>query len=135
MHHAGARRTLAPMTPMTRRRVVAAALILAGVPAAGILSRTGLGAGRALVGTVTRMGGTASVVVGAGSRPLASDSRLFVGDRVVTGADGRLEIGCVDGSTIVVGAETTVTITEFTTTADGHGKAALIDMVQGLLRI
>jgi hypothetical protein len=88
-----------------------------------------------LVGTVDRLVGEASVVVGHTTRPLEREGKLFVGDRVITSAEGRLEIACTDGSTIIVAAQTTVTLSEFTTNADGSGKAAVLAMVEGLVRV
>jgi hypothetical protein len=120
---------------ITRRRIVAAMPALATLLLAGGFGSAGRASDRTLVGTVDRLVGEASVVVGRTTRPLATEGRLFVGDRVVTGADGRLEIACTDGSTIIVGAQTTVTLSEYTTNADGTGKTALLDMVEGLVRV
>jgi hypothetical protein len=123
------------MRRMTRRRIIAAGPILAGLLAAAAFGRRGQAANRKPVGTVARLVGTVGVVAGATTRPLAPGATLFAGDQVVTGADGRLEIACIDGSTIVVGAATTVAIADFSTGADGSGKTGLIDLAVGLLRV
>jgi len=120
---------------ISRRRIVAAVPVLATLLLWGGLGSAGRASDRTLVGTVDRLVGEASVVVGRTTRPLATEGRLFVGDRVVTGTEGRLEIACTDGSTIIVGAQTTVTLSEFTTNADGTGKTAVLDMVEGLVRV
>jgi hypothetical protein len=124
-----------PAPAITRRRVLIAAPALAIllVPA-GFVS-AGHASDRVLVGTVDRLVGEASVVVGRTTRPLEREGKLFVGDRVITSAEGRLEIACTDGSTIIVAAQTTVTLSEYTTNADGTGKTAVLDMVEGLVRV
>lgn len=134
MHRPQAPMPSAPAQAITRRRVIL------GAPALATLLVAGGSAGRAasdrvLVGTVDRLVGEASVVVGRTTRPLAREGKLFVGDRVITSAEGRLEIACTDGSTIIVAAETTVTLSEFTTNADGSGKTAVLAMVEGLVRV
>jgi len=124
-----------PAQAITRRRLVVAAPALAILLAAGGFASPGRAADRMLVGTVGRLVGEASVEVGRTRRPLEPEAKLFVGDRVVTSAEGRLEIACTDGSTIIVAAQTTVTLSEFTTNADGSGKTAVLDMVEGLVRV
>ena len=109
--------------------------VLAGFLVASALGRWSLAADRALVGTVAKLAGTAGVVAGATTAPLTVGTQLMVGDRVVTGADGRVEIDCADGSTIVVGAGTSVAITAFATGADGSGKTGLIELAEGVLRV
>jgi hypothetical protein len=121
---------------IARRRLVRAVPALAALLLAGGFRSTGQAASdRVLVGTVDRLVGEASVVVGRTTRPLEREGKLFVGDRVITSAEARLEIACTDGSTIIVSARTTVTLSEFTTNADGTGKTAVLDMVEGLVRV
>jgi hypothetical protein len=126
----------APAQAITRRRLVlTAGPALTTLLMAGQFASPGRAADRMLVGTVDRLVGEASVVVGRTTRPLEREAKLFVGDRVITSAEGRLEIACTDGSTIIVAAKTTVTLSEFTTNADGSGKTAVLDMVEGLVRV
>jgi hypothetical protein len=134
MHRPRAPMPSVPAQAITRRRLVATAPALAILLAGGLAS-PGRAADRRLVGTVGRLVGEASVVVGRTRRPLERDGKLFVGDQVVTSAEGRLEIVCTDGSTIIVAAQTTVTLSEFTTNADGSGRTAVFDMVEGLVRV
>ena len=134
MHRPRAPMPSAPALAITRRRIVVAAPALAILlVASGSAARAA--SDRALVGTVGRLVGEASVVVGRTTRPLEPEAKLFVGDRVITSAEGRLEIACTDGSTIIVAAQTTVTLSEYTTNADGSGKTAVLDMVEGLVRV
>ena len=134
MHRPRAPMPSAPALAITRRRIVVAAPALAILlVASGFAARAA--SDRALVGTVGRLVGEASVVVGRTTRPLEPEAKLFVGDRVITSAEGRLEIACTDGSTIIVAAQTTVTLSEYTTNADGSGKTAVLDMVEGLVRV
>ncbi len=134
MHRPHAPMPSAPAQAITRRRIVVATAALAILlVAGGSVARAA--SERALVGTVGRLVGEASVVVGRTTRPLEPEAKLFVGDRVITSAEGRLEIACTDGSTIIVAAQTTVTLSEYTTSADGSGKTAVLDMVEGLVRV
>src|SRR5215831_9120447 len=110
MHRPQAAMPSVPAQAITRRRLVATAPALAILLAAGGLASPGRAADRRLVGTVGRLVGEASVVVGRTRRPLEREGKLFVGDQVITSAEGRLEIVCTDGSTIIVAAQTTVTL-------------------------
>jgi hypothetical protein len=136
MHRPPAPMPSALARAITRRRLVYVVPALAGLLVAGGFGSAARPASdRALVGTVNRLVGEASVVVGRTTRPLEREAKLFVGDRVITSAEGRLEIACIDGSTIIVAAQTTVTLSEFTTNANGTGRTAVLDMVEGLVRV
>ena len=111
----------------SRRAVLAAPLLAV---AAGRAS-----AQNAQMGTVTRLAGQPTLV--SGNTPAVATVGMVVreGDRVVTGAGGRLEITATDGSTITVGEQTTVVITRFLAPGGGRRGNGLLDLLEGILRI
>src|SRR6476620_5630177 len=82
------------------------------------------------VGTVSRLVGTPSIL--RGGQQLAAERGMVLreGDRVVTGAGGRLEITAADGSTITVGDQTTVVLTRFVAPGDAGPGQGLLDLVE-----
>jgi hypothetical protein len=71
-----------------------------------------------------------------GSTVLAArDMILNVGDKVVTGLGGRLEILATDGTAIVVGEQTTVVLTRYISPRQTHPGRGLLDLIEGILRI
>lgn len=85
-----------------------------------------------VVGDVGRVVG--SVTVLRGEDRIAARSGVVVreGDALVTGAQSRAEILCPDGSTIVVGPDSTVSVGNFTAEPGGMG---LLDVISGILRV
>lgn len=86
------------------------------------------------IGELGRALGEVSVVRGAQRQPAQSGTVLYQGDAVVTGPGSRAEIRCGDGSTITLGADTTLSLAEFAPSQAGTGRGFL-DLVQGILRI
>jgi len=89
----------------------------------------------ASVGSVSRLVGAPTVVSGTASAPAAVGMEIREGDRVATGAGGRLEITAADGTTITVGEQTTVVITRFLAPRGRRRGSGLLDMIEGILRI
>jgi len=98
-------------------------------------SRT-LYAQTAVVGTVSRLVGAPSVRPPGGLLlPAARGMTLHVGDRVVTGPGGRLEIHATDGTTIIVGEDTTLVLTRFVAPGESQAGQGLLDLIEGILRL
>jgi hypothetical protein len=89
----------------------------------------------AVVGTITRLTGTPTVTTESGTAPATVGLALHEGDRIVTGAGGRLEIVGPDGTTITVGEQTTVVLTRFLAPTSGRHGNGLLDLLEGILRI
>jgi hypothetical protein len=88
------------------------------------------------VGRVSRLVGTPVVVTAAGAQVAAARGMaLHEGDRIVTGAGGRLEITTGDGSTIVVGEQTTVRLSRLIAPGDAGPGQGLLDLIEGILRL
>jgi hypothetical protein len=87
------------------------------------------------VGTVSRLAGAPSILRGGQQLAAERGMALREGDRVVTGAGGRLEITAADGSTITVGEQTTVVLTRFVAPGDSGPGSGLLDLVEGILRL
>lgn len=81
----------------------------------------------------SRVIGEASVQRAAGSLPARPGMQLAQGDQLTTGAGGRVEVLCPDGSTLVVGERTRVRLSIFVTgTAQPHN--AVLELLEGILR-
>ncbi len=90
----------------------------------------------AVVGTVSRLAGTPSIVEASGHAVvLVRGVMLHEGDRVATGPGGRLEIVATDGTTIAVGEQTTLVLTRFVAPSQARPGHGLLDLIEGILRI
>ena len=87
-----------------------------------------------LVGNVGRVVGEVSLLRGAESVPAGAGAELREGDGIVTGPGSRVEILCADGSSIVIGPDTTVSVAEFAPSSGGASRA-LMDLISGILRV
>lgn len=113
---------------LNRRAVLSLPLILAA------------GRGRAAepgaIGAVSRLVGTPTILRPGGQRvPAARGMMLHQGDRVITGPGGRLEITADDGTVIIVGEATTVMLTRFVAASEAGTGEALLDLIEGILRL
>jgi len=86
------------------------------------------------VGRIGRIVGEVTVVRGAGSVPAQLGMIVLQDDAVATGSDGRVEILYTDGSTVVLGSGTTVSIARYAPPTAGAG-TALLDLIDGILRV
>lgn len=112
------------------RRAAAAAAALALLLVAG--------AARAqetpVLGDVGRVVGEVTVLRGTDRLPAAPGTVLHEGDGIATGPEARVEILCADGSSITVGPDSTVSVAAYAP-AEGGAARALLDLVQGILRV
>ena len=112
---------------LSRRVLLSLPFLLAAAAAGAAEPRT--------VGTVSRLAGAPSILRGGQQLAAAHGMALREGDRVMTGAGGRLEITAADGSTITVGEQTTVVLTRFVAPGDAGPGQGFLDLVEGILRL
>lgn len=119
---------------MVARRQVLRGL---GVGAAGLVGLAWQRPARAqdevAVGRVTRQVGTALVVRGQATEPLAVGAEILVTDRLITQAGSRLEITFTDGTLTVLGPSTDVAVATFVLAGDSRGEGVL-SMLSGVVR-
>ncbi len=84
---------------------------------------------------VARLTGTATVLREGASLPLRPGTPLRPDDQVVTADGSRLAIACSDGSSFVIGERCSVSLTAFDGAGDGGGASALVDLIEGILRL
>lgn len=118
-----------------RRRLLAGAFILAiGATAVGLPSTLADQPSQpAPVGQVVKLRGSAEITRGRLSLPLPPGAALQAGDVVKTGAGTRLKLQFIDGSTIALGENAELKITEFTVADAPNTRAALMTLTQGTL--
>jgi hypothetical protein len=80
----------------------------------------------------SRVAGDAAVQRGATRQAVRPSMPLRQGDQLVTGAGGRVEIRCPDGSSLVVGERSTVRLSIFITDDRPHN--AVVELLEGIVR-
>jgi hypothetical protein len=106
-------------TPVTRRAVLFLAISLF------LVSATGEASAADEAGTVSRMRGAATAQSPAETRPLATGDAIYVGDRIDTGADSRLELTLLDGAVMTLGDNSSLLIDRYLVSASGSGSGSL----------
>jgi hypothetical protein len=76
--------------------------------------------------------GDATVQRGSAREPVRPSMPLRQGDQLVTGAGGRIEMRCPDGSSLIVGERSTVRLSIFIT--DNRPHNAAIELLEGIVR-
>lgn len=115
--------------PVLRAAVSAAAFALAGFAADPALAE------QSTACEVTRVVGRAALVRDGANLPLSANVVVYERDQIVTGADGRVEIRCDDGSVIVVGDRSTVSLGSFVAPPAQRGWVGVLSMIEGILRV
>lgn len=87
-----------------------------------------------VLGDVGRVVGEVTVLRGTDRLPATPGTVLHEGDGIATGPEARVEILCADGSSIVVGPDSTVSVAAYAPAEGGAGRA-LLDLIQGILRV
>lgn len=100
----------------------------------GVLAVRGSAAQGAPAGRIVRSTGAVSITSQTQARTASPGLVVSRGDRVVTGADGRAEISGIDGTTIVIGPGSQVTITQYSASAS-RARSVLLDLLQGIVRL
>jgi hypothetical protein len=108
----------------TRRSILACSVILLG------MSQTALGQERACI--AARVVGDAAIQRGTASQPVRPAMSLHQGDQLVTGAGGRVEMRCPDGSMLVIGERSNVRLSIFITDTRRHN--AVVEVLEGIVR-
>lgn len=85
-----------------------------------------------LIGQVTRSEGAVTLTRDGTERPIATGTSIHVGDRIETGADGRLTIDFIDGATLSIGPATQVEIAAYPPLETGAGR--VIAVLAGIVR-
>jgi hypothetical protein len=109
---------------LTRRAAIAGSAVVLGLP------QTALGQERVCI--AARVAGEATIHRGSASQPVRPAMALHQGDRLVTGAGGRVEMRCPDGSSLVVGERSSVHLAIFITDTGRHN--AVVEVLEGIVR-
>ncbi len=88
-----------------------------------------------VVGTLTRLVGSAAVIRAAAEMAAARGMTLQEGDRIVTNVAAKLEITGADGTALTIGEQTTVVLTRLVVPTAARRGSGLLDLIQGILRI
>lgn len=117
-----------------RRRPLALLAFAVAIFVLVVLARVAHAQDDAAIGRIGRVVGEVTLVRGAQSLPATPGTAVHQDDAVATGPDGRAEIVYEDGSTVVLGSDTAVSIATFEAPAAGPGQA-LLDLIDGILRV
>jgi hypothetical protein len=83
-------------------------------------------------GTVKAVSGTATVERGGARLPLTLGSKVFPGDKLVTGADSRLALTLRDDTLISTGASSQLALKEFSFNATTQEGSLFISVLRGV---
>ena len=109
---------------LTRRAAIAGSAIALATPSSVF--------GQERECIAARVVGDAALQRGTARQPVRPGMPLRQGDRVVTGAGGRVEMRCPDGSSLVVGERSAVYLSIFIT--DNRRHNAVIEVFEGIVR-
>lgn len=121
------------MSPRLSTLILAAALLLAGVPAAAQTTAKPPAAGQP-VATIAVVEGAATLERKTKLTPLVVGADLFEGDRIRTAADGRAEIALKDGSRLTLTALGDLTVSRYLLSPKGEKREAGFELLSGRLR-
>src|SRR5579863_8700605 len=88
---------------------------------------------QAPAGTITAISGTVNITRGTASIPAAFNTVVDVGDRIVTGANGRATITLRDSTQIEVTESSTLVLTENLLNPDGTRASTKVTVLGGLI--
>lgn len=87
-----------------------------------------------VIGDLGRVTGAVMVLRGAERLPASPGMALHEEDGIMTAAQSKAELLIADGSTIVIGPDSTVSVAAFAPAEDGTGRA-LLELITGILRV
>ena len=105
--------------------------MLAAIALGGLTRRL---AAQDAVGEVVRIQGHVAKTRGSGETALAMGDKLALGDSIVTGEDGKVDLRFADGSLLTVGPSSRVEVARFAPTAGGGGEA-LLSLLGGIIKL
>lgn len=86
------------------------------------------------VGEVVRIQGHVAKTRGSGETALALGDKVALGDSIVTGEDGKVDLRFADGSLLTVGPSSRVEVARFAPEAGGGGEA-LLSLLSGIIKL
>lgn len=105
---------------------------LAGPEAPGLYAQDGSAVDTLPIGQVESLEGDAAVVRTDGVREtLTPQSKIFAGDLIETGADGRVSITFVDGTIFTLATQARMVIDELIYDPEGSSNSATFSLIQG----
>lgn len=87
-----------------------------------------------LAGTVERLRGAVAAEAGGVRHTLAQGAAVYVGDRLTTGQDSRLEIRFVDGTSVTLGDRSDLVIDRFLYDPPKNAGDAVLQLASGVFR-
>lgn len=88
-----------------------------------------------VVGEVARIQGHVTKAQGGGETVLATGAKISVGDSIVTGEDGKVDLRFTDGSLLTVGPSSRVEVARFAPKAGGGSGEALLSLLSGIIKL
>jgi len=124
--------------PIWPKLLLLVSLLLLGIARAA-LADAAMADETPIIASVTRLRGEAAVEGGEGKREggraLALGSPLVLGDVLVTGADGRLEITFIDGTLVTLGEQARLTIDQWLYDPASQKGRGLLSVASGAFRV
>ncbi len=87
------------------------------------------------VGEVVRLQGHVARTRGSGETSLVLGDKVAVGDSIVTGEDGKVDLRLTDGSLLTVGPSSRVEVARFAPKAGGGTGEALLSLLSGVIKL
>ena len=106
--------------------------MLAAIALGGLTRRL---AAQDAVGEVVRIQGHVAKTRGGGETVLATGAKVTVGDSIVAGEDGKVDLRFTDGSLLTVGPSSHVEVARFAPKAGGGGGEALLSLLSGIIKL
>jgi hypothetical protein len=101
---------------------------------AGMFAGVGSASARAPIGSLTAVSGTVTVTRKGKTAPASYGDAVNVGDRIATGADGRVTITLSDTTQMQVVESSTIVVTEAKLSPNGSRASTKIDLAGGTIR-
>jgi hypothetical protein len=87
------------------------------------------------VGEVVRIQGRVAKTRGSGETALATGAKIAIGDSIVTGEDGKVDLRFTDGSLLTVGPSSRVEVARYAPKMGSGSGEALLSLLSGIIKI